>query len=367
MKMSFFEIFNFAQKVCLSIACGYRSKNVFLQKFVEMGGDYRYAKIAWYVIKQPNIKRYLNSTGNAFDFNNDIINNGVKLFIGAVNNGVKYYVSELYKELTNKLGKEMMQKKQILECLVVTSEFAHQNKGVIYCGDIPEIYSEEKLLEEWIWLIDPESKLQKIEMIVLTKSRKLTGYCVAGINCKTGEWVRLISKNKDIHGALTDYNLEYDEYTYCEPLDVIKVTIEDKANDEYQPENYYIDEGRYLTKLDEISFEEVVYNFNVLEDVDYIYGNTKPYLEKEFSFLLDKSLILVKVTNLKITNIYKKSLKVEFKYHGNKYKQMALTDVNYDKHDVGLTMDEAYLVISTGNEWNGKFYKWVAAIYEIQS
>ncbi|MEG1958181.1 MAG: hypothetical protein RR071_10690 [Lachnospiraceae bacterium] len=42
-----------------------------------------------------------------------------------------------------------------------------------------------------------------MEVAVLTKSSKFGNYCVAGINLASGEFVRLVTEDDTIHGALT--------------------------------------------------------------------------------------------------------------------------------------------------------------------
>lgn len=40
------------------------------------------------------------------------------------------------------------------------------------------------------------------KIIILTKSKKHSGYCVAGIDYETGEWIRLVSSDLETEGAL---------------------------------------------------------------------------------------------------------------------------------------------------------------------
>ncbi len=42
----------------------------------------------------------------------------------------------------------------------------------------------------------------KKEIIILTKSDKRAGYCIAGIDKKTGEWIRVISSNNSTEHAV---------------------------------------------------------------------------------------------------------------------------------------------------------------------
>ena len=50
-----------------------------------------------------------------------------------------------------------------------------------------------------------------VEMVVLTKSAKNGGHCVAGIDVDTGNWVRLVSNDLNTHGALSDQDMQYQD------------------------------------------------------------------------------------------------------------------------------------------------------------
>lgn len=39
------------------------------------------------------------------------------------------------------------------------------------------------------------------KIIILTKSKKHSGYCVAGIDYETGEWIRLVSSDSETGGG----------------------------------------------------------------------------------------------------------------------------------------------------------------------
>mgnify|MGYP007105586249 CR=1 FL=1 len=43
----------------------------------------------------------------------------------------------------------------------------------------------------------------KKEAVILTRSSKIGGYCVAGVDIHTGEWVRFVSDDAKTHGALS--------------------------------------------------------------------------------------------------------------------------------------------------------------------
>ena len=78
-------------------------------------------------------------------------------------------------------------------------------------------------------------------MVVLTKSAKNGGHCVAGIDVDTGNWVRLVSNDLNTHGALSDQDMQYQDRSYCTPLDIVSVPIIKACPSQYQPENILID------------------------------------------------------------------------------------------------------------------------------
>ena len=45
-------------------------------------------------------------------------------------------------------------------------------------------------------------------IIILTKSKKHSGYCVAGIDFETGEWIRLVSSDIETEGAVPNETLQ---------------------------------------------------------------------------------------------------------------------------------------------------------------
>lgn len=50
----------------------------------------------------------------------------------------------------------------------------------------------------------------KREVAILTKSSKFGGFCVAGVDINTGEWVRFVSNDERTHGALSVFDITYE-------------------------------------------------------------------------------------------------------------------------------------------------------------
>lgn len=64
--------------------------------------------------------------------------------------------------------------------------------------------------------------------MILTKSSKHSDYCVAGIDCATGKFIRLISNNDDKEGALSGDHMHYDNDTEVQILDMARVDKNEK-------------------------------------------------------------------------------------------------------------------------------------------
>ena len=88
------------------------------------------------------------------------------------------------------------------------------------------------------------------KIVLLAKSKKHQNYCVAGKDVDTGEWVRLISEEEEIHNAVRPENLIYSDETEAQILDVIRAKVKEVDEENInpnQPENYILDKNYYLT------------------------------------------------------------------------------------------------------------------------
>ena len=120
----------------------------------------------------------------------------------------------------------------------------------------------------------------KREVAILTKSSKYKGYCVAGIDINTGEWVRFVSDNVQTHGALSVYDISYANRCICKPLDVVRVDVVGAAPLAHQPENYLIDSHEYWRKTGECTLSDVL-AVHPAEVRPYLYGNLSPFVDGE--------------------------------------------------------------------------------------
>jgi len=98
----------------------------------------------------------------------------------------------------------------------------------------------------------------KKEVVILTMSSKNKKYCIAGIDTCSGEWVRLVSNDEESHGALSKKDVEYKDRTYCQPLDVVKISIIEEAPLKYQPENVLINTEKWWEKIGEFTIDDLL-------------------------------------------------------------------------------------------------------------
>ena len=208
------------------------------------------------------------------------------------------------------------------------------------------------------------------ELVILTKSSKHKGYCVAGIDMKSGQWIRLTSDDESTHGALFPSDMRYESGGACQPLDVVKVKIISRSPLEYQPENVLIAKGHTWEKMGTLSINEVL-RIHPSERHNYIFGNQGPYVTASEIGDIGYSLTLVTVKSLHISKTTNLSgaprTKTSFLYDTRWYNNMSVTDPAYYSAPDGTRIKEAALVISLPdapfNE--DKYYKFVAQIYQL--
>lgn len=206
----------------------------------------------------------------------------------------------------------------------------------------------------------------EITFLALTKSSKFSGYCVAGIDCKSGNWIRLITEDLQSHGAVRAEDLIYENGRECQVLDIIKVPIISAANDVLQPENVLIDTSRYMHFVQKATIEDAL-KIHPAEMRGNILGNKYPYITEERVGQLGYSLTLVKVHNLLIKQVANPDgnpkTKVDFTYRFDRYENISVTDYRFYSAANGTLYNEAYLVVSIGTPYRNRYYKFVSAIY----
>lgn len=206
--------------------------------------------------------------------------------------------------------------------------------------------------------------------VILTKSYKNGGYCVAGIDVNTKGWIRFVSSNMATHGAVTEEMMRYEDGSCCEIGDVVKVRVVEPAPAPHQPENYLIDENYYWKKEDEIDLDGLL-NLHNCENAYYpfIFQDNWSYIQDNALEEVEQSLVMVKVSNLTINPVHNGAPvtnKCDFWYRGNWYRYMSVTDPDYRNDGPTVCIDEAIVIVSLPDAPSkGKFYKCVAKIIEL--
>lgn len=210
--------------------------------------------------------------------------------------------------------------------------------------------------------------MKEVTVMILTKSSKYSSYCVAGIDYYTGKWVRLVTEDLSSHGAVKRGSLIDENGREFQILDVIKVpVISDVSDNIIQPENVLIDTSKYMHCMGHVTIKDIL-NIHPAEKTNYILGNQYPYITESrvAQGQLGHSLTLVEVQNLSIRHIVnpygKPKTKADFTYQYKRYENISVTDYRYySMEDKFFT--KAYLIVSIGTAYDGRYYKFISAIY----
>lgn len=208
------------------------------------------------------------------------------------------------------------------------------------------------------------------KIIILTKSKKHSGYCVAGIDYETGEWIRLVSSDSETEGAVPWEDLQYSNGETLEVYDIIMCRLLRKCGTIVQPENCLYDETVKWEKVGKSNLDEVI-KIHGYDSMDYIFENEDTKLPADWIFSWKPSLCLLKVKDASIwvKTFEDKKISLNFTYDDIQYKYMSISQIdllNYyrNKTDDSYPLGTVTVVFSLTDQyyWNGKYYKVVAQI-----
>ena len=200
----------------------------------------------------------------------------------------------------------------------------------------------------------------------MTKSYKQKGYCVSGLTL-SGEWVRLVTSpghENAVSKAVMDL------YP-C--LDVISVNLLKHIPLGCQTENYLINEHEKIEIVQRGVDIRCLLQTPYMSNNRYIFGNSENFLAENFAMKYPNSLMLVQVTDLRFTFVRdektaKYKFRCSFKYKGNVYEKMRITDPVYcnEVHNNECLKNAAIVVSLPSQPYvNGEFYKFVAKIFPL--
>lgn len=195
-----------------------------------------------------------------------------------------------------------------------------------------------------------------IDLIVLAKSDKHNGYCVACIN-KFGEFVRLV---RDSEG----HAIEKEQCKF-KKLDFLTVDVT-CAPLEHQKENYILNKilnsSRSMTSINNL--------MPLLECSSFIFGDTNPWLDEKEINKPKSSFLFAEVTNLHIYENDEDKHKCDFIYNNYGYKGFSITDPEFKLKNKKFS--KAFILVSLPNApynryGNGLYYKFICAVYPYEN
>lgn len=216
-----------------------------------------------------------------------------------------------------------------------------------------------------------------MKVLILTKSYKRRqnnqgqyAYCVAGIDCNTGEWVRLV--NDDQGGALFESQMQVPcsngKTCSADKLDIVEVPIDHDAPYGLQPENKVIVAGQTWRYYQTLNTQQLVNYLTTLDIIDkkkLIFGSTDEY--EPIGFMKRNSpncsLGVFTATDIQ-TSKFPHGAYLDCQ--GYNYPKMTITDPYYRKRYTYI--QKALIVVSISAEgYNGgsNIFKFVSAIYPI--
>lgn len=214
------------------------------------------------------------------------------------------------------------------------------------------------------------------EIVLLTKSKMWGNYCVAGIDINTQEWIRLCSQDDSIRNAVPLNDTQYEDGTFAQPLDVVRVTLLGKQPSHFQPENYVYDPQFCWKRTDRLTATKV---WSLAKGMqypdDHVFHDVHHKLSSDVVTRLPDS----KKYSLRLLHLNGLQLQARrwspqegikhtasFSWGGYKYCYLRVTDQDFVAryNQTGFyNIVNALCVVSLGHEYKGEHYKLVAAIH----
>lgn len=208
------------------------------------------------------------------------------------------------------------------------------------------------------------------QICILTKSYKHGGYCVAGIDMNTKEWVRLVNSDDPNIDEIHKEQMILDGRT-IDYLDVVEFDFIKHIPNNCQTENWLLNTSIKPKYIKTVSLEEFVNIIKLEKDNFFILNNGNSLNENEISNI-KRSLYIFHVQNLNIEAATYETCgeirfryKCTFDYKNNQCKNISLTDPVYrDVAQDGTNLSNAFIIASLPCvPYNDNlFYKFVAKI-----
>lgn len=175
--------------------------------------------------------------------------------------------------------------------------------------------------------------MKSILMVLLAKSYKSGGRCIAGrkveliegVKVKLGGWVRPVANDGTGKGALTPTMYTYEDGTEARVLDLVEVPVIRAFPLDGQPENYVIDETKKWKKVNTLTDESVPRIIDKMVSIwnDETTASNKVTAEYDKKGLVSQSLCLIQPTNFFVT------LSNEYDVYNEEYKRKIVASFDY--------------------------------------
>ena len=213
------------------------------------------------------------------------------------------------------------------------------------------------------------------ELIILAKSIKKGGFCIAGKNLNNYEWVRPV---KDSPFSTNDLCNSLNHNYPIEVFSIVEMTFIRKNPKKYQPENEIVDmnlEWNYSGEFNIANLDDLI-DGNETDFLDKIRNNRIPAnLINKLN--LKNSLQLIKITKsngakviYQEVNYYGRDYykpRFKFNYKGISY-DLAMTVPNIQNSNSFIlprTIENAYITIGIGEKYRRNHYILVVMLTEI--
>lgn len=197
------------------------------------------------------------------------------------------------------------------------------------------------------------------KLVIMAKSKKGEyGYCVAGLDLQSGEWIRL-----NLRG---EYSIP--RHLFCcenKEIDVLDTIAIDLIDDDnrffYQPENRYCDINslQILKEEPKKVVERRLVQDSKLRDYIFFDDNNLLYYEWLKEYQGDYySLMVIKPENVVFHRNNSGKLVVDFEYNEKQYRDFRITDEEFSKDGIfeeRMPSDIPFLfVVSLGEKFDNK-------------
>ncbi len=202
----------------------------------------------------------------------------------------------------------------------------------------------------------------------MTKSYKNGGYCVAGFDTETKEWIRLVASEDPARSELP--KSLFDGFDY---LEILEVEVLRPVPYGCQRENFLMDLTVPPVRRGRLALSELL-SGEYLSREKYLFGNPFSFLNEEEIARVGGSLVLIKAENLRLGYYRDEENRMHYRssftYRGRTYSEISVTDPVYRRDELAETeLEAALLVVSLpGLPYsNGNFYKFIDKLLPLRA